>query len=168
MPNKRRPTKRAVPTPPPPKGKFVTDFLDVMQRFPETEEGRIMRKDVQCVQEFFTRVARYAEVNTDTVMKPGYYLAAFLLVNFPNREFSCKCNPFNQSFMHRSLDLVGAVLQVVIDSHASEDDERKDFLPPATAKNFSLKHSLFAEALNQYVDFAKGRSCPCFVKALAC
>ena len=166
MPNKRRSKQTAVPTPPSPKVKFVTDFLNVMQRFPETQEGRIIRKDVQFVQEFFTRVTRYAEVNT--VLKPGYYLAAFLLVNFPNREFSCKCNPFNQSFMHRSLDLVGAVLQVVIDSHASEDDERKDFLPPATAKNFSLKHSLFAEALNHYLDFAKGRSCLCFVKALAC
>jgi hypothetical protein len=152
----------------PTKGKFVSDFLTVMQRFPESEEGRIIRKDVQCVQEFFSRVAQYAEGNQDAVLKPGYYLAAFLLVNFPERDLTCKCNPFNQSFMHRSLDFVGAVFQVIIDCHASEDDERKDFLPRTTAENFRLKHSLFSEVLDCYLDFAKAKSCPCYVKLAAC
>jgi hypothetical protein len=164
MPAKKRnaPQKRAIPKKAVkvPEKKFVSKFLTVVQRFPESELDQLSQDEENTVNTFFVRLIHYTN-GTKITFKPDFLLIAFMYVSFPNTTFLCKCNPFLQSLLHRSLDFVGVVFQVIIDCNESEDDGRNDFLPVATAENFSTKLNSYLEVLRFHYEFEKGGACQC-------
>lgn len=142
------------------KVKFVTKFLSVMRRFPATAEARISREDLKHVNMFFIRVACFCDGSILT-LDPHYLLSAFVLANFPEENFTCVCNPFNHTLLHRSVDFVGACFQVVIDSSESEDDGQLEFIPCRTAMNFAQKLTNFKKVFDEHLGFSQGKWCSC-------
>ena len=140
--------------------KFVSKFLAVMQRFPETEMDELSKEEENTVNTFFVRLINYTN-GTKITYKPDFLVIAFIVVSFADRIFFCKCNPFKQILMHRALDFVGAVFQVIIDCNESEDDGRDDFLPTRTAENFALKLKLYNEVFKFHYEFEKSGCCRC-------
>lgn len=150
------------------KRKFVSRFLQAMQQFPASPEHLLSSADENCILQFFTRVTWFADKHHSLVaFDPAVAATAILMVNFPEAIISCHCNPFRETIFHRSLALVAACFQVVIDCSASEDENRTDFLPPHTAKNFLNCLIQYLQVLKQYSIYIRAGQCRCGAGVLA-
>jgi hypothetical protein len=157
---KRAPPAKVIAIPP--KRKFVSRFLKVLQRFPASAEQLLSIADEKCILEFFSRVARFADTHHSLVaFDPAVAATAILMVNFPEAIISCRCNPFRETIFHRSLALVAACFQVAIDCSVDEDEDSSDFLPPHTAKNFLTCLVQYLQVLRQYSIYIKAGQCRC-------
>lgn len=164
MPSKKRNTKQKKAAPKKqyniPERLFVSRFLAVLQRFPESEEDKLSKEEENIVNTFFVRLIHYTN-GIKITFKPDFLVIAYMLVSFPSTTYLCKCNPFMQSLLYRSVNFVGAVFQVIIDCNESEDDGCDDFLPVGTAENFATKLNAYLEVLKNHYTFGKSGACKC-------
>jgi hypothetical protein len=156
---KRRPRQKTIKEHIPDE-KFVTKFLAVMQRFPACKLGEMSLDDEFVVDTFFYRLVQFTNVER-IEFKPRLLLMAFMIVNFPDLFVSCKCNPFRQSLIYRSLGFVDATFQVTMDCSQSEDDSLQDFLPVDIVDNFVARLNQYLQALKLYRRFLIGIPCKC-------